>query len=325
MMNPKIKSFFLSLFLLTFSLAPSLLFSEECREINNCFTMGPILTPSAHNTPLGEHVFQFYTSGEEELGGFDDNRQLFDKMNHDLVKFKRSLIFSWGLANWLDLSFTLNDQTNYQKDQSSTHFGDTQVGLGFQLLKEKKAFPAVRFTITKNLPTGNYEKLTPGRERVETSGSGSLDTSFALTVGKKFEWITSHPLNLSASFKYTIPTRVHADGSNAYIQGDFLKSDYCKVRPGRGMKANAAVELSLRQNLFLACDLVYKYQYQSETLTGGSNSLRTLPSSDSLICASAVKYAISENLGFRLGGWYTITGRNTPRSVGGLFSATFSW
>lgn len=321
-MNSKIKSLLLRTFLLSFSLLPSLLFSEDYRGTNPYFTTGPILTPSAHNIAPGDVVIQPYIFWENDLGMFDKDRK-FMKAVHDLSRLRGSLVFGLGLLNWLDFSATLNGRTSYQKGQSSTDLGDTQLGLGFQLLKEKKRAPALRLTVTESFPTGKYQKLKPGKQAIESSGSGSYETSVALNIGKKI-----NPFNLHASFKYTIPTPVNVQGFNAYFG---IEGAEGKVRPGRGMEVDAAFELSLTQNLVLACDLVYTYQHGltfSGDLLGNSDEKDvqiSALSKDSLSCAPALAYNVSENLGFLLGSWFTITGRNSAMFVAGVFSVALSW
>ena len=304
-MNRSTNSSLLRIFLFTFSLIPSLLFSEDDRGINHYFTTGSLLTPSAHNTPPGEVTLQPHIFWVEEFGRFNDDRS-FEKRekpsgknlskrvnrfrswesdfrntrdilegfrsghysylstplhfksneSHENGSFKGSLVFGLGLLSWLDLSATLNDQTNYQKGQSSNHIGDTQVGLGFQLLREKRGSPALRLTVTESFPTGRYQKLKSGRERLETSGSGSYETSAALTIGKKVSLF-----NLCASFKYTIPTPVYAQGFSAYTQAMPPPLGKLKICLGKKIEVATSVELSIAQDVVLACHLVYAYQY----------------------------------------------------------------
>ena len=321
-MHSNIRSRLLGTFLLTFLLIPSLLFSKTYRGATPYFTTGPILTPSAHNTAPGDMNLQPYIFLEDDFGRFNENGAP-KKAEYDLLKLRGSLDFGLGLLNWLDFSATLNGQINYQKRQSSTHIGDTQVSLGFQLLRERESSPALRLTVTESLPTGNYQKLNPGKEALETSGSGSYETSVALNIGKKISLF-----NLRASFKYTIPTPVDVQGFNSYIG---IKVDKGKVRPGREMEVDAAVELSLTQNLVLACDLVYTYQYGSNFsgdlagITNGKGVQILSSSRNSLSCAPAIEYNVSENLGFLLGSWFTIAGRNSTRFVAGVFSVALSW
>ena len=326
-MNPNIKSRLLRTFLLAFSLIPSLLFSqEEYRRFDPYFTTGPIVTPSAQNDAAGEGFIQPYIFLENNFGKFNENRT--PEKTESLLKLKESLIFGVGLFNWLGLVATFNAETNYQKGQSSTHIADTQAGLAFQLLREKKRSPALRLMVIENFPTGNYQKLKSGREEIETTGSGSYQTVVALNVGKRLAWMASHPIKLRASFKYKIPTSVHVQDFNAYGGGKGTKG---RVRPGKGMEIDTSVELSLTRRLVLACDLVYSYQFRT-TFSGelgkmhnGQAAKMGGPSKDSLSCAPGIEYNVSENLGFLLGSWFTITGRNSPRFVAGVLSMIYSW
>jgi len=287
---------------------------------------GPILTPSAHNASPGEFLIQPYIFLKNRYAEFNNSRHSENITN--LFTLKESLVYQMGLSDLLDFAAVLNAEQRWQGGEQSSGLGDTQIEFGIQLMKEKQSRPALRLTMTESLPTGKYQNLTPGKENLQAIGSGSYETSIAFNVTKTLYWMWRHPLSVRASLQYTIPAPLNVQGCNAYGGGSETKG---RVRPGQSVGINTSIEISLTQKWALACDLAYAYQSRSRFSSkkaGSNRSKKTqmlLPPNDTLSCAPAIEYSVSENMGFLAGAWFTITGRNSARFAAGVLTMTYSW
>ncbi len=308
-----------------FAFAAHPLFSDQhagkLQNIPAPYFTGPILTPSAENAPPGEFLVEPYIFMTNQFGEFNNSRQ--SKSTPDLFTLKESLVYQMGLSDFLDFTATFNVEQRWQGSARASGLGDTQIEFGIPLMKEQPNRPALRLTVTESFPTGKYQKLTPGKESLEAMGSGSYETSLAFNVTKAVHWMQLHPMVVRASLQYTIPTSVNVRGPNAYVSDPKAIG---RVRPGQSVGIKTSIEVSLTQKLALACDLTYSYQCSSSfSPKTGAREQMPLPSSDTLQCAPAIEYSLSEHIGFLAGVWFTITGRNSPQFVSGVLTMYYSW
>ena len=299
---------------------------EIAKKMFNPYYAGPLLTPSAHNVPPGHFNIQPYIFFTNTFAQYNDNRRSVNIT--DIWQLQGSFIFQMGWLNWLDFTAIFNAEQNWQGSQSSGNFGDTQIQFGIQLMKEQPYRPALRMTITENLPTGKYEKLNPAKAGIQATGSGSYSTTLSFNIMKVFWWISTHPFSFRASFNYTIPTLVHVQGFNAYGGGFDTRGN---VRPGNEITIDTAVELSITQHWIFALDLVYSYQNHS-TFSGhkghtaaGTTATVGGPSNDNFSCAPAIEYNPSATMGFLFGTWFTVTGRNSADFIAAVLTMTYFW
>ena len=299
---------------------------EIAKKMFNPYYAGPLLTPSAHNVPPGHFNIQPYIFFTNTFAQFNENRSSVNIT--DIWQLQGSFVYQMGLFSWLDFTATFNAQQSWQGSQNSGNFGDTQIALGIQLLREQPYRPAVRITVAENLPTGKYEKLNPAKAGIQATGSGSYSTTLSFNITKVIWWISTHPFSVRASFNYTIGVPVHVQGFNAYGGGFETRG---KVRPGNAIAIDTAIEFSFTQHWVLAVDLVYTYQnhstfsgHKGRTATGAIASVGA-PSNDNLSCAPAIEYNPTEYMGFLAGVWFTITGRNSADFVAAVLTMTYFW
>ena len=80
---------------------------------------------------------------------------------------------------------------NWNSDHHAIRLGDLPVIFGFQLLEQQKGNVGAltfRVTLSETFPTGNYQRLNPGKKGVDISGTGSFETGIGINIQKK------HPL-----------------------------------------------------------------------------------------------------------------------------------
>lgn len=296
------------------------------KKMFNPYYAGPLLTPSAHNIPPGHFNIQPYIFFTSTFAQFNDNRRSVNIK--DIWQVKSAFIFQMGFFSWLDFTATLNGEKNWQGSKSAGGLGDTQIEFGIQLMREQPYRPALRITITENLPTGTYEKLTPAKAGIQATGTGSYSTTLSFAITKVIWWLSTHPFSTRASFNYTIPTPVRVQGFNAYGGGFETRG---KVRPGNDIAIDTSIEFSFTQHWVLAVDLVYTYQnhstfsgHKGRTATGTTAQVGS-PSNDNLSCAPAIEYNPTEYMGFVAGAWFSITGRNSSDFVAAVLTMTYFW
>lgn len=300
-------------------------FDRACKMFNPWYA-GPLLTPSAHNVPVGTFVVQPYLFVKNTFAHFNNNRKSVNVK--DIYTINPLCLFQMGWLSWLDFTITPQGIYNRQSNQDSFFWGDTSFVWGIQLLKEEPYRPAVRLTLSESLPTGRYKRLNPEKNGIDATGSGSYTTAIGLNVSKVVWWLLEHPFAWRLSLNYSIPTLVHVNGYNAYGGGIGTNGH---IRPGNEIAVDTSIELSFTQKWVFAIDLVYTYTnhtnfsgHKGRTAAGQIASVGS-PSNDNLSCAPALEYNPSEHLGLLAGVWFTITGRNSSDFAAGVLTLYYAW
>jgi len=299
---------------------------EEAQEMFNPWYTGPLLTGSAHMMPPGSANIQPYIFVTDNYAIWDNERKsvsIPDKWN-----LNPQFLIQTGITSWLDILLAIQGNVNWQKDKCSGGFGDTSLSLGFCLLEESLYRPAMKLTVSETFPTGRYQNLDPKKIGLDGTGAGSYQTGFGFRISKLVFWSYKHPLNLRGSYTYTVPSDVHVKGFNSYGGGYGTRG---KVKPGNSSQADVAFEYSFTQRWVFATDLVYVWANRT-TFSGklGTTADHTpasvgYGSSDQLSLAPAIEYNWNANLGFLMGAWFDVYGRNTSKFVSGIVSVTYSF
>jgi hypothetical protein len=114
-------------------------------------------------------------------------------------------------------------------------------------------------------------------------------------------------------FAYRYPSLVHIEDFYSY-GGGFNTSG--KVRPPKIFRTFLGFEFSLTQKWVIASDFVYVRQtaasfYGNPGITReGETADNDYPSATQVSIAPAIEYNLSKNIGFIVGGWFSVYGRN---------------
>ncbi|MCB1107428.1 MAG: hypothetical protein KDK76_04955 [Chlamydiia bacterium] len=300
---------------------------EIAKKMFNPWYAGPLITPSAHNVPVGEYVIQPYLFIKNTFAQYNGNRKSVNQP--DLWSVNPLVLFQMGWFSRLDFSVVIQGLHNTQNGRSSFYWGDSQLQWGVQLMKETPYRPAVRGVVSETFPTGRYQKLNPINGGADATGEGAYTTTFSLNISKVFWWISTHPFASRLSLNYGFPSAlIDVQGFNAYGGGFGTRG---RVRPGNLIQVDSSIELSFTQKWVLAIDLVYTYQnhttfsgHKGRTATGAIASVGA-PSNDNLSCAPAIEYNPSANMGFLAGAWFSIIGRNSGNFISGVLSMYYAW
>ena len=284
---------------------------------------GPLITGSAENVPKGKINIQPYLYGTINYAEFNNSRH--SKGMSNIYVFNPVFVFQTGITEWLDFTIIPEAICSWRKGQSSQLFGDLPIQFGIQLRNMSENAPAIRFLVGENFPSGKYNKLTPARADILTSGAGVYATTLGLNLSQLFWWQALHPIRLRLATLYTIPNHnAYVQGVNAYGGGQGTSG---QVDVGQSFDADFGFEMSLTEKWVFAADLAYSFQAKSK-FSGKPGTVNGLPapngapSSDNLSIAPAIEYNPNDTGGFIGGIWLPITGRNSTNFISLVLSYT---
>ncbi|MBS3904353.1 MAG: hypothetical protein KGZ39_03400 [Simkania sp.] len=302
---------------------------KHAKEMFNPWYAGPLLTGGAHMMPPGSANIQPYVFVTDTYAAWNADRKSVSAPN--TVNLNPSINgFQFGITSWLDMLVVAQGDVNWQGGKHAGGIGDSVLGIGFPILTEGLYQPAIKVVFNETFPSGRYEKLQSKLNGIDSTGAGSYQSQFGLRISKLVFWSYKHPMNLRASYSYTIPSDVHVRGFNTYGGGYGTNGT---VHPGNTQQANAAFEYSFTQRWVFACDAVYVWANKT-TFTGNPGTTSTgavasvgSGSNDQLSFCPAIEFNPNANLNFLGGVWFDVYGRNTSKFVSGIISVayTFNW
>lgn len=301
-------------------------FNNAKKQFNPWYS-GPLLPGGAHMMPVGDVSFQNYVFA-------DDNYAKFNSHGHarhipDLIQLNPQInAIQIGITYWMDASVAFQAFANWSDGQRSGGIGDTTLTLGFPILKETTDLPAMKLGIGETFPTGRYERFTPSKAVVQSTGQGSCLTILSYRIAKLLFWNTPHPLNCRATFTYTFPTTLQVHGFN-YYGGGFGTCG--KVRPGNQFSITLAFEWLFAKNWVILNDFVCLYNNRSKFEGYPGISLKGTPaivekkSNYQFSLSPAIEYNPNARLKAIGGIWFTVAGRNAYNFIQGFVGVTYTW
>jgi hypothetical protein len=297
---------------------------KTAQEMFNPWYAGPLLTGSASMVPPEMLNVQPYIFLTDNYAAYNTHRHAVDTPNAWSLNPK--ILFQSGVTSWFDLTFLVQETTNWKQGQNTTGIGDITLYGGFCLMKQGLWNPGIKLYINETFPTGPYQRLNPAKNGTDAIGGGSYVTSFGLNFAKIVFWSKLHPASLRLSLNYNVPSTVRVHGLNTYGGGSGTNG---KVRPGNSFSASLGTEYSFTQKWVLANDVVYVCANQTRfsgnpgVTPTGAPATNTSSSNDQLSLAPALEYNPTPNLGILAGMWFSVYGRNSADFLSGVFSVTY--
>ncbi len=289
---------------------------QEKEEAYAPIFAGTLLAYFAENIPPGQCLFEPYLF----VGTFNGTYTSSWKANHSFNNFELQILWlvETGITPWLDIGIITFENYSSAHGKKSFHNGDTRLTLGFQISKNEPHswIPDFRLVLQQNFPSGKYQNLNPKKNLADVSGSGAYETWLFAVTRKIIYLAPRNPITVNLTLGYDIPTSVHAKNYSLY--GGAPKTS-ASVKPGKQLLANLAFEYSLTLNWILGLDIRYLHQNKSRS----SHLLYGLPSSEQFSLAPCIEYNPTTNIGFELGSWFTVAGRNALSFANGV--ATVYW
>jgi hypothetical protein len=306
----KISYFFIALFLTSAALAknPDIDLFPQAPWIT-----GPLISPSSHVTPPGVVNIEPYYYCTFLNGKYNSDWKKKSAKRFWINEFQ--LYTNIGLTNWMDLYFNPGLVCNRCQGRKSCQINDPETGFDFQLLMDQtgKWWPAIKFSIREIFPAGRYDHLDPNKFGTDVGGFGSYQSYFVLCAGWLVHLWERHWLNLLISSRYTVPSRVHVRGVNAF---GGAKNTNAYVYPGQSFDFDFAFEFTLNQHWVFACDNAFTYLAPTKSkgypgrLDTGQLADLSQSCSAYFSLAPAIEYNWSDYVGIITGAWFTIAGRN---------------
>lgn len=292
------------------------------------FYAGPLLAPSAYTVPHKMINVQPYFFWTRNYGNYD--RTWHRVRTRSSLQFKFLSVFQYGLTEFMQVSTVISAVLNRKQNQHHFGYGDTSSAIGFQLTNDVMGtpIPACMLQIGMIFPSGRHEKLVVRKLGIDATGAGAYGTFFSLNFQKGFNAIfikhinprSYHPFRFRWSFGYTINSRTHVKGPNAYGGGPGTDGT---VKVGNNFTSIFALEYSFNAHWVLATDLQYTTNGPSKF--GGNNAGFPCGTSgtQNWSIAPALEYNITGKLGALIGAWFSLTGRNSTSFVSGIASVTY--
>ena len=273
---------------------------------------GPLLAPAGKTIPAGHFNIETYGFFTKNIGVYNRHWKLVHTGSSDSTVLNPLL--SYGLADRVDVQFSLPYIINHSFEATGKHIGDTSALLGLQLWEQKESrwSPNIRFTIQEIIPTGRFENLNPNSNGTDGTGIGSYQT----VLGLNFQHLLplgAHYLRtrLSLGYLHAQPVTVH--GLNSFGGNAFTKGS---VTPGNMSTVDLAGEFTITQN-WVAVMEGYYFNRDRTTFRGytGVNS-KGLPLiighnlMAEISLAPAIEYNFSPNFGIIAGVWYSVRGKD---------------
>jgi len=265
---------------------------------------GTLLAFFPDNIPPGYVLLEPYLFVGKTSGVYDsewETKHLFHYFDSQLL-----FLVETGITSWLDISLIVNENYAVSQGRKSTHLGDTRLGLGFQVTKNKpeSATPDFRILLLESFPTGKYQHLDLRKNLADVTGSGAFETWIIAIVRKIIYFTPRQVVSLNFNLGYNFPSSVHVKGHNFY--GGGTPKTNGSVLPGRQTLGNIGIEYSMTVNWILGLDVHYVHQNKS---TSRHRDIH-LPSSEEFSLAPCIEYNPSTHFGIEAGAWFSIAGRN---------------
>ncbi len=192
-------------------------------------SVGPITTWTAPVCDKGEVVILPRFFYNRTRGVFDDKGHYKAFKNKDTKsQYQEQLFFQYGITDKLEF----DGQATYQQNlihldgerADSTGFSDTYLYLRYCVLDQKRWLPCIVGLFQLKMPTGKYQKASPGALGTDlmgaTSGGGSYDHGYGIIITEKIKPFVFHVDTI-----YTFPIQARVDGVKTRY-GDYWNYDF---------------------------------------------------------------------------------------------------
>jgi len=278
---------------------------------------GALLAPSGVTEPAG-HInvepYNFYTIYADPY------------RNNEI-----SPVISLGLLDFLDLIAAAPYDVSWNRGQLGHYLGDSTIGLGIQIHRQKKGslLPNFRITVQEILPSGRFDDLDPDKLGTDQTGAGSYQT----TVGLNFEHLALLPNNHYLKSHFSLVglkgTDIHVQGDNAF--GGTLSSSGIVKQSGINYSVDLAFEYQINQNLVPVFEVLFTH---SDMLSfagnpgftpGGAIGTVGGDGGNTVSLAPAIEYNFNSNLGIIAGVWFSISGPGTGKFISNTIALSYSF
>ncbi|MEI6242543.1 MAG: hypothetical protein WCP39_03960 [Chlamydiota bacterium] len=305
----------------------SLGFGQNCEEFTPWYT-GPVLAPEPTCMEAGKVQVQPYIVVKDAYGEYNNHWK--NKSISSIFSLEPVLLLRTSITNFFDVTFWSKAIFQKQRGHGVFRYEDTPVRLGFQLTDDSKGstFPALRFTISECFPTGKYQRLSPSKAQIDSSGDGAYRTELSVILSKTVYWIFCHPIRWIIYLTGTIPSHVKVHGFHYYGGG---YGTHGTIKPYYGVLQGASMEYSITQKWVFALEYLYEYKSKS-TFSGesGHTALGIEATNGTKLfhrwsLGPLIEYNFTSEFGIIGEIAFSIFGKNAPSYVSGTLSLVYIW
>lgn len=289
---------------------------------------GPLLAPSATTNPMGETSWQPYLFIINNFGEYD---QHWNRQNTPNFWTISPLVnVTYGLSSFMDIEADFSFSYNLSEGSSAVRFNDSNLFLGFQVLRDTRgtAIPNLRITIQQVFPFGQYDKLNPKKHGTDATGRGAYQTGLNFNFEKLFLMAPEQFFRLRWSVGYLFAVPVHIRGESVYGGAPGTRG---KAYPGQTLTAFLSGEYTITHRWVFACDSLYiltrsdRFSGKRGTTSDGEKASVGNPVSQQISLAPAIEYNWSENFGMIGGVWFSLAGKNAPQFFSVVYSVVINY
>ncbi len=267
---------------------------------------GPLLAPAGRTVPVGHVNFEPY--------GF------YTLYPHQFRNVEVTPVLTTGVTSFIDVQASLPLDISWDRGQRGSGIGDTNLGFGVQILRQKENswLPDLRIVVQEVFPTGKYQDLNPTHLGTDQTGAGSYQTFVGFNFQRLSEFSNEHYLRTRFSFVAATENLVHVHGFNVY--GGSATTNGI-VRPDNSYSADLAFEYALTQNWVGVFEGLYvnsgssRFTGNPGFTPGGTVSGIGGGGSNQGSLAPAIEYNFSAQLGLIFGVWFSVTGPQAGQFV----------
>lgn len=304
-----------------------ILFILSSQALPDPWFTGPLLAPSGKTIPLGHFNLETYGFYTQNLGMFNRHWKLIHTSSNYNIQLNPLL--SYGLADNVDVQFSLPYVFNHNMGQSGKHIGDVSALIGYQALAQKSILhPDLRITLQEIFPTGRYNDLNPTESGTDGTGIGSYQTALAFNFQHLSMLGNQYYLRkrMSVNFLYANETKIR--GLSSFGGG---AGTWGHIKPGNLMSFDLAGELSITKNWVLVMEGYYFYR--DATSFSGRRGIKPdgTPADighgviEEITLAPAVEYNFSPQYGIIAGCWFSVKGREAPDFISTVIALNAYW
>jgi hypothetical protein len=292
------------------------------RPVDGPWLTGPIIAAPGHALKPGVWNVQPYLIVTDNNGVYNDQWRHVKGSGINVVN--PFLIYGIGVFKNCDFHATLPFEYRSKHGQKSVGISDISVNVGYQIIKDEKDtwIPDLRLILKETFPTGRFKNLSASKNGTDAMGSGAFTTGFGVNFQKLFYTFGTQFTSMRLNLEYAISTKAHVRGLNTY-GGSSDTDGHMKL--GNAFTAVISLEQTLSRNWALAMDV--QFQHVAKTRFSGTSSdpasMNSQPM-DQWSLAPAIEYNLNANVGFILGAWFTVSGKNSPDFTSWVVSFTYS-
>lgn len=318
------KRFFLSLFLLSYSLEAVQVPDDNYSltpQVGAPWFTGSLLAPSGLTIPQGHYNIEPYIYATATTGTYNNNWKSVKRETFWANILQPSIQI--GLSPLVDFEFNPTLIYNYTKGAGNWNFGDMPLEIDIQLYKTDKPVTSwnmgLKLALRETIPFGKYKNLNPSKLLTDVGGQGTWQTSVGLDWGNLFYLTKIYFITWRTAIQYAYSTPVSVKNLNVYGGGEGTKGT---SYPAQNIQLVTSIELNMSRNWGFAMDILGIWNGKTR-FKGTTTAPMTSPSSLQFSLAPALEYNWSDQLGLIFGCWFTVAGQNSPKFTSGVIALNY--